>query len=154
MLTPGTYVIAFDPGGTSGVAVAEYIGGRNFKVLLVEEIKWTERRPRIKQLLIEYSILAEERGVELVIVCEIFLIYPNMVQALAYSKCESAIVEGVIETYCHELGLMEPVYQKPKDRLAVDVLNEDFHWVRGSDHKMDAYQHLRLYILRNRPKGS
>ena len=152
-LTPGTYIIAFDPGETSGVAVGEYVFHRSFEILLVEEVKWADRFNRIEEIILTYQQRADHRGVPLIVVCEQWKIFPNMIQALAYSKCEAAMVEGVIEKILHDHGLDPLIYQQPKDRLACDVLNADFHWVRGSDHKTDAYQHLRLYVLRNRILG-
>lgn len=150
-LTPGAYIIAYDPGVTTGIAAARYTGGRYFELLESGEIKWEERFAAIKTQLYGYSEMASDEGVAFHIVSEEFMLYPNKSQSLAYDKFPSVKVQGIIETYLHELDLLDKLtYQKASERKAVEVLERDFPLVRGSDHRIDSYQHLRLYVLRNR----
>ena len=140
-------VMVFDPGRTTGLAIAEPTGkgedGRwAFDILACEDIEWDERFD-IRPLLVKWQPTD--------IVIESFNLYPGAAagQAKIRSDFPSIQVIGIILAYVNELDLPEPIFQSPSTRKRAQILAQHRDYTRGSPHKRDAYKHLRYYIVTN-----
>lgn len=138
--------LAFDPGGTTGVASGFHRGDENAIVLVEsDEVLWKDRF-RVFDLVIDYYSRARDRGLSLIVVTEDFLPNPQAIASLAHRHVLSAEVIGMIDLACHQCGLT--LYrQLPAVRKGVRILDNHQLKVGASPHKQDAYQHFRYKVL-------
>lgn len=140
-------IMSFDPGGTTGVAVAEHSTGRDFQLLHSLEFPWQHRfsvfnliylnRAKIKALVIEEFRLFENK---------------TTLHGQINSEMPSARVIGIIELSAQICKLNCITFQKPSQRLNVTVLPQHKALIKRSRHCIDAYLHLRYFVLSNARK--
>lgn len=85
-----------------------------------------------------------------VIIMESFRLYAHEAQNLIGSDFPSCQVIGMVEARLfemHKLGKL--VYQPAYNTKGVIVLPEHTSKVGGSEHRKDAYKHLRYYVAKN-----
>lgn len=143
-------IIAIDPGGTTGIAIAEHSSGRDFQLIQSLEYAWNDRfkifnliyanRSRIKALVIETYRLFEN---------------PETLKSQIGSEIPSARVIGIIELSAKVCKLDCIYFQDPGRRLEVSLLPEHKKLIghsmkyssKRSEHCLSAYLHLRYHIL-------
>jgi hypothetical protein len=139
-------IFAFDPGQTTGVALAHVTeDGKSFTLVKCEDILWEDRFTSI------HGLFKSEGAGHVHIVVENFRLFPHKAKEQIGSEFPSAKVIGTIEALCY-VNMMEPgniVFQVPSDIAKVKVLEDDIPSVAGSPHKVDAYRHARLYFLKH-----
>jgi hypothetical protein len=138
-------IVAFDPGVTTGCVVAAYESGSTFLITRAEEIPWGGRFHGIKRILNFYN--------PEFIVVESFRLYPHKAQAQIGQDFPSAQVIGIIEAYAYEAGLLDRIRKQPAAaRVKTKVLDTHKAALRSTPHIIDAYQHLRYFIVVKLPK--
>lgn len=136
-------VMSWDPGGTTGVCVAEWsprIQG-TFRVIYNSVVLWPSRLARIRELIDEY--------VPETTVVESFKLYEHKAQDQIGSNFPSSQVIGIIEAYLYMTGLNLPVYQSASlicGKPPVLILAEHNALLHHSEHGRDAYKHARYWI--------
>lgn len=137
-------VVAFDPGGTTGVAVGIHSRSPDFSFSLLEssEVFWVDRY-LVYDIIEGYS----KRDCTISVVAEDFKPAPHAIQALAQRHVLASEVLGMIDLACKRLEVQFS-RQPPSVRKSVRILNEHKEVVGVSPHRQDAYQHLRYYIIR------
>jgi len=144
--------ISFDPGRTTGVCLASvsFLDGRVHDLSVMESasIPWDSRFSAIKHYLrrhyYEYCIV------------ENFRLYRTHAKSQINSEFPSSQVIGVIGYLCWEREI-NIHFQMAGERKRVKV-DERYHEVLGgvtrnkkpkSQHRWDAFQHLRLFAVTN-----
>lgn len=140
-----TIIIAFDPGETTGVAVGQHTGGRDFDLIESWEIPW-ERRTTVHDALEEFR--------PNFIVVESFRLYAHKARQQIGSHFPSVRVIGMIELSAHLWGLGELFFQTPSliSQVKIPRELEVENTFSGSEHRKDAYKHLRYFVLSKGPK--
>jgi len=144
------YVLAIDPGGTTGVVLAEMKpkdpnGFWDFDVVWAEEVLWEDRINELREIFCSVSDL----DIKAVIV-ETFQLYAHAARSQINSTFPAVQVIGVVQVLAEEFGLTSKlVWQQPSARSRVRVLPHHKDAVKLSDHKRDAYRHARYWIVRN-----
>lgn len=135
-------IVSFDPGGTTGVAVAEHSSGRNFQLIQSLEVSWQDR---LKIFNLIYSNRARIKA----IVIEEFRLFENKttLHSQINSEMPSSRIIGIIELSAALCKLNCITYQKPSQRLNVTVLPEHKALIKRSRHCIDSYLHLRFFVL-------
>ncbi len=139
-------IVAVDPGQTTGWAEGVFNPNtREWDVRDVKEIAWEERF--LMRLLLTSSD-GPEPLLPSYIICERFILYPYKAKQQIGSEFPSVRVIGTLEAYLEQLGLLSLLtFQNASVRERVQVLPQHAHLVVGSEHKKDAYQHLRYFIV-------
>lgn len=147
--------ISFDPGRTTGVCLASvyYVDGRVHDLGVIESasIPWDSRFQAIKSYMRRYTY-------DFCIV-ENFRLYRTHAKAQINSEFPSSQVIGAIGYACWERNV-NIHFQMASERKRVKVA-ESYHEVLGgltrnkkpkSQHRWDAFQHLRLFAVLNAKK--
>lgn len=136
------FIASFDPGRTTGCVLARWESGRDFDIVMKYAIPWEKRFPAIKDIL---------RYVPEHIVVESFRLYPHSARAQIGQDFPSSQVIGIIETFAYEYSPESRITKQPAAaRSNVKVTHEE---IKGSSvHVLDAYLHLRYFIIVNLPK--
>lgn len=149
---PVKYVMAWDPGGTTGVCVgaADPTAPAGFQVVFSEIVPWATRFSKIRAYIDRFR---PEHTI-----VEAFRLYRHKVQDQVGSTFPSAQVIGIIEAYLFMSGCAMPSYQGAyiiAGKPPVQVLAEHAPdlW-KGSaidrEHALDAYKHLRYWFEQQR----
>lgn len=137
--------IAFDPGGTTGVAAGYHEGKPLFALTHSFEIPWTERFS-VFTVIGDFFQGAAYEGRKLVVVAEDFMPAPRAVASLAQRHVLASEVLGMIELSCNLYGLVLH-RQMPAVRKSVQVFTKHAEMVGSSPHRQDSYRHLKYKIL-------
>ena len=143
-------LIAIDPGQTTGyVEVMFHPETGLWDVTDVREITW-DCRFDLKPLVADVLVPGHPLLFPSFVVCERFILYPHKAQDQIGSEFPSVRVIGVLEAFLWELGLLEVLrFQNASVRERVKVLPADLSKVGHSPHTIDAYQHIRYFIVSN-----
>lgn len=152
-LKPESYIIAFDPGRTTGLVIAYYYGGRNFEITRAEEIRWHNRMQITRDVLWYYMPKL------CLIIIEDFKLFEDKAEDQAGDDMPSSQMIGIIECRAFDLGLNEiTIKQMPGVKNRVQVLdrhyrsllieNEETKRMIVSEHTFDAYKHIRHRIVK------
>lgn len=142
-------IIAFDPGLTSGVCIAQHTSGKQFKVVNSLEIAWNDRFKI-------FNLLYSNRTKITAIVIEEFRLFANKttLNSQINSEMPSSRIIGIIELSAALCKLTSCItFQTPAERKNVSVLPEHVSHLVRSRHTIDAYLHLRYYVLTTYRKG-
>lgn len=156
-------ILAFDPGYTTGVCLAECVdfAARSFTITLSQEVKWENRRNI-------YTALAKLKEEEdqgrlylTAIIVENFRLFAKHAMDQVGSDFPAVKVLERVIAYAELLELEDRiVIQEPFVKGGVKFLPEHFPLLLPkSEHARDAYQLLRYYVLmhksrvRRKPKG-
>ncbi len=135
------FVIAFDPGKTTGVCVARVFPDR-FEPYRAYEIKWQHR--------LGQTFGDLERGSESLwraVIVEDFKLYPSKAKAQSRSGMPSSQMIGIIQALCYVVGAPTPVLQSPSIKARSLILPEHKELLGTSAHVKDAYKHLRYWFM-------
>ncbi len=135
------FVIAFDPGKTTGVCVARVFPDR-FEPYRAYEIKWGDR---LGQTLDDLKRGAHTPWKAVII--EDFKLYPSKAKAQSRSGMPSSLMIGAIQAFCYVLDLSPPVLQSPSIKARSLILPEHRELLGTSAHVKDAYKHLRYWFM-------
>jgi len=146
-------LMAFDPGKTTGVCVAD-VSADNFQVTDCFEILWSHRFAITKALISGTYYNARVPRLPDFVVAESFRLRQGKALSQTGSDFPSVQVIAIIQTYLYMYARAENGHellklQDPHMRVKVKVMNEDKSWVLGSPHRKDAYQHARLFWAKN-----
>lgn len=138
-------ILGVDPGGTTGMCFVDWVGhGKEFTVIKSWEVPWMSRWDiygAVEQLNFD------------VIVVESFRLYRHMAQEQVGSDFPSAQVIGAIEYVLFDKHTRAKlVYQPAANAKDVQVLPIHRDILGSSEHRKDAYKHIRYWILANQPK--
>ena len=140
-LYPGVRIGAFDPGVTTGYAEGIYTGDGTFDLLISTEIKWDDRFQAVVGIVPNLDIIIYER----------FALYASHAKEMINNDFPSVQFIGALQLAAHlSQKLDRLVVQPAHERKNVAVLEHHMKKVRGSQHRIDAYQHLRYYCLFHR----
>lgn len=135
----GEYIVAIDPGQTTGVSQMKYTGERNFELVYCQEIPW-DRRFKLRELVKGMSHVVIER----------FALYESHAKAMVNNEFPSVRIIGIVDAYCNEFDLLDRVtFQGAQSMQSVLVLPEHTAMTKGSEHRKDSYRHGRYYIVMN-----
>lgn len=138
-----TRMVAFDPGLTTGFIDVDVSDDGGFRVVKSCEIAWSSRFS-IGELLQWNEVVPQPSA----IVVEKFTLYAHRSKDQIGSDFPSAQVIGIIETYAHQLGLLDVVhYQMASVMSMVRILPEHYPYLIKSEHARDAYKHMRYFIV-------
>jgi hypothetical protein len=141
-LWPGARGVSIDPGKTSGVCSGEVTGKFRFTVSQCIEVPWDNRFEGVTEAI---RVVNPD-----FVVMERFRVYAHKAADLVGSENPSSQVIGIVELYLWQRQQLDILYyQNASERKAAGVLPEHKHLVMGSAHKVDAYQHLRTFIILN-----
>jgi hypothetical protein len=140
-------LIAFDPGATSGVCVGQHISGKSFKIVNSLEITWPDRFKI-------FNLLYANRTTITAIVIEEFRLFANKttLNSQINSEMPSSRVIGIIELSAALCKLDCLHFQTPAQRKNVNVSPEHAPQLMRSRHTIDAYLHLKYFVLCNHRK--
>lgn len=137
------YLLAVDPGKTTGIALIEITQDEEPKII------WSrETSPEETEDLVNLT-LYELKGHDLRVVCESFIITP---QTGRNSQAPWSLeLIGVVKYLTRAHGFGAPVMQSPqraKKFVSNDRLRDLNFWHRGgSGHARDALRHAVLYLV-------
>lgn len=127
-----------DPGGTTGLCLVEWDGGRDYRVIQSLEYPWTAR------FAIPDWVVASKPDV---VVMEAFHLYAHEAQNQIGSDFPSCQVIGAVEYLLYEYKMLgRLVYQPAFNTKGVKIPKDHEAVIGGSEHRKDAYKHLRYYI--------
>ena len=134
------FVLAFDPGFTTGVAVAR-LHPTEFIPVLLREVGWHERLGDLMVLFSQFEGMVET------VVCEDFALYPSKAKEQIRSRFPSVQVIGNLQMLC-ELFSLPLVMQSPSVKAHALLLPEHRALLKKakSEHVNDAYKHLRYWF--------
>lgn len=154
-------VVAFDPGVTTGFAIAALDYGddhtldprasdvwgppKSIKILTCEEWKWLERFDRLAGLALALS----QYDVEAIII-EQFTLFSSAAQSKIGSGFPEIRMIGAIELAIQAADLYHTiVWQQPSLKSSVRLVGVPYweNFKRPSPHINDALRHLRYYYL-------
>ena len=133
-----TYILAFDPGGTSGWAFGEFSDTQPLTFLLGGQIEDGVDG------FVEFASLMP-RHPDLIIVSESFQLRP----AVRNPDVTPLRIEGALTAL---LGPGRVVYQQPamKSTVGDQKLKDHGFWIPGQRHQMDARIHALAYLKKNK----
>lgn len=142
-------VMAWDPGGTTGVCVAAWNRQTpgTFKVLYDNVVLWPTRLRRIRELIDEYEPETT--------ITESFRLYESKAKDQIGADFPSCQVIGIIEAYLYMTGLNLPIYQPAaiiSGKPPVQILLEHQPLLHHSEHGRDSYKHARYWIAKQHTK--
>lgn len=137
-------IMAWDPGGTTGVCAAVPAPDQPSGFLIIEStiVLWNNRFSRIRDLIDLY------RPTHTVV--EDFTLYKHKANDQIGSRFPSSQVIGIIEAYLYMIGCAMPSYQKAfqiSGKPPVLILPEHLPLLTASEHARDAYRHLRYWFV-------
>jgi hypothetical protein len=135
------HILAFDPGETTGFVAGMFDGDKDFGLLRCEEIPWENRFSRTWKWLQFYQ--------PDYIVVEAFRLYPHRAMEQIGKDFPSSQFIGIISAYAWKLQLPSITLQPASVRSSVKVLPEHRTMIGTSKHIVDAYRHLRYFIIVN-----
>ena len=139
-------LFAIDPGKTTGICVAEwYPHDLTFRVTVSLDVPWDGQKD-ITDAIIE---LAREYGrTQMTVLIESFNLRKNKAQALIGSDFPSIEIIGRVRECCERIGV-DMIRQAPACTAKVHILDQhrDVIDYRSSEHRRDAYKHLRYYVV-------
>ncbi len=153
------YVIAVDPGKTTGVAYLEYVQGSDPVLLKTAEVQPMEFAPFIREVFDHAVIKAFlHPESEIIFVCERFVINA---QTVRNSQAPYSIEQiGVLKQVLRDAEIDEEsiVWQSPADAKAMfpnEALKKVGYWHKGGEgHALDALRHSLLYLVKKGWKPS
>lgn len=141
-LWDGARGLAIDPGQTTGICIGEVTGKFQFGISQCIEVPWDNRFEGVTEAIraINPDFVVMER----------FRVYAHKAADLVGSENPSSQIIGIVELYLWQRGQLDNLYyQNASERVATKVLPAHAELVKGSDHKRDAYQHFRTFIILN-----
>jgi hypothetical protein len=142
-LPPGARITVIDPGETTGVCQMRYLGKRDFEVLFIDQIPWN-RRFRMREFI---------QGVHHIVI-ERFALYASHSKDMINNEFPSVRIIGICEAYMNEFDMLDAVTYQPASVMTnVAILPQHAEYVKGSEHKKDAYRHGRYFILMHRDRS-
>lgn len=135
-------VLTIDPGRTTGVCLGIYQGGRNYEIERCWEVVWEQRFAFVQSI-------AEIKPDVLVV--EAFRLYAHKSQQQIGSDFPSVQLIGAIEYVAYHANI-PLIYQMPSNISQTAILDRHLPLVQGSEHKKDAYKHLRYFCITKGPK--
>lgn len=130
-------IVAFDPGETTGYAVGQWYGGKDFTLKTAGELRWEDRFTILGMLQVHMPDY---------IVIEEFRLYQHRAMSQIGKVFPSSIVIGIIQAYTYQLGLLDRITMQPASvRSSVKITSD----VGSSMHVRDAYKHLRYFVIVN-----
>lgn len=143
-------IISFDPGGTTGVVLADNVNFklREFDITGKALIKFADRA-------MIYEVLALRTSALKAVIIENFRLFPDKAAQQAYSTFEAVKVIERITVYCEQLGLDDRiVIQEPAMRKSASNYPDAHRRALGNNrHLYAAYQHLRYYVFMHKHTG-
>jgi hypothetical protein len=137
----GQRIGAFDPGYTTGFAAGWYTGNGQFNLEQAIEIRWDARFDALIALVPTLDWIIYER----------FALYASHMKDQINSEFPSVQFIGALQLAAYMAGKSNRLVVQPaSERRQIKVLSEHQDFVTGSQHKRDAYQHLRLFCLLNK----
>lgn len=133
--------IAFDPGGTTGMAVGYHQGKDDFILVESSTIQWGARF-YVFDIIQRYQQLSNQ----LVVVSEDFKLTKGGAQSMIGQHMLSSEVLGMIDLTCKHLELTSKRVD-PAIKSSVIILPKHIKSVGPIEHRKDAYQILRYTIL-------
>lgn len=141
-LTPGEVIFAIDPGGSTGICVGRYDARHEFTIFDAWTVPWAERFGIRESL----SLHMPDR-----VVVESFRLYAHAAQEQINSDFPSVRVIGMVEAFLHDFHWLDRLtFQPPSVRQNVEALPQHRSLVNKTAHTLDAYRHLRFFVLSNR----
>jgi hypothetical protein len=155
------YIIAFDPGATTGVCILYSTGERapgskyvDINVIKAGQVLWDDRLTLEQWIAVPHRRTqvsgSDPNESELYVIYEGFRLYPHMAagQAKIRSSFPSVEVIGMIKAWCAQLGIKDDhiIEQPAALRKSVRLLPEHSALVKGV-HAKDAYRHGRYFIV-------
>lgn len=153
------FIFAFDPGYCSGLCIARHNTGKQFIVIKSVDILWSNRfsiyhlitanAPMIKQIVIEEFRLFNN---------------PKTIGSQIHSTFPSVSIISIIELSAHLAEIDHLItMQSPgnihykdsethKTKATLSIEDEHRELIKGSIHRVDAYLHLKYFILMNKRK--
>lgn len=144
-------IIAFDPGGTTGVCHINNFrinetGQLDFDIQRTHAITWENRFKEVYDILKWFS-----NSTELAIVIEAFRLYARESKSQINSDFPSSQVIGIIQAYSHLFGILQYTEIVPAQvRLRAKVLSQHKKLLASGPHAKDAYQHARAFLVTNK----
>lgn len=150
-LKPGSIILAFDPGLTTGFCAIRYTarkGQYDFDVLLCQEIPWGERIEAVSRIFDLFAPMDQPSHDIDRLVIEDFVLYAHKARDMVGHRFWSSEMIGVISTLAFQHKVLDRmVLQMASNRKGAKVLEEHTKFVGASPHKTDAYQHARYTLL-------
>lgn len=137
--SPLEWILAIDPGETTGIVVAKRTAPREFVVTRADDVPW-EHRWHIPDMIIG-------AGYDTVVI-EDFRLYHHSRVSQVNSDFPTVRMIGYVEYALHRNGKQaEPVKQPASIMKSVQILEEHKVHFEGLHHARSAYKHLRYYVL-------
>lgn len=133
--------LAFDPGGTTGVAVGYHQGKDDFTLVESSTVQWNSR-VLVYDIIRRYNDLSER----LIVVSEDFKLTKGGAQRMIGRHMQSSEVLGIIDLACYHMDLTNKRVD-PAIKASVIILPKHTKAVGTIEHRKDAYQILRYAIL-------
>ena len=137
-------IVAFDPGERTGFCEALVSDDGSFQVVMSCTIAWRDR-------FIETPILLQSNEtvpLPEIIVVESFRLYAHKAKDQIGNDFPSAQMIGTIQTYLHQLGILDRLILQPASAMSrVQILPDHMPSLDRAEHARDAYKHLRYYIV-------
>lgn len=147
------FIVAFDPGGTTGIALIDHDFGRDFELIKSFELPWKNRFEI-------FNLIYTNRLYIKAIVIEEFRLFANQktLHAQIQSDIPSAQVIGIVELSARLAKLNSVVFQKPSDIHTKDPITKKPVYtieippkfkpqIHRSLHCIDAFLHARFFVL-------
>lgn len=135
-------VIAFDPGGTTGVCVLRRITPQQYILEQSFDVRWADRFT-LHGLLWRYTSFIQA------VVVEEFRLRNNTttMKSQINSNFPSVHIIGILELSAHQCNLLDRWhFQAPALRNSVSVDREHYDKLNRTNHSVDAYLHAKYYL--------
>lgn len=155
MLRDNSYIIAFDPGRTTGLVVAYYYNDGHFEIVRADEIRWRDRFEKTKKIVYEYAYnMVDTHSRACAIIIEDFKLRKDKAIEQAGDDMPSSQVIGIIEAYADLYGSLHLIKkQMPSVTSRVAILDRHVQLLGSSEHMKDAYKHIRYFIVSQLARG-
>lgn len=149
-LSLGDRILGVDPGGTTGLCLAEYLGRIDIQPLISMNLRWDNWTEELINLLLEWK--------PRVTVCENFIVYQNKSDDLRGSDVPSAQVIGALKGWmAHPLTRysVSLTLQMASEIQSYQVLPQHVQLVGvkiagdptvSLEHRKDSYKHVRRFV--------
>lgn len=132
--------MAVDPGGSTGVAIGELVAPRHVELITSYTLAWEERFSIDRSLDIYGSTLE-------IVVVEEFRLFKHAAKDLINNEFPSVRMIGALEHALWTRNMYDRLrFQTPSQRKAVTIPEHIKPRLR-SQHEIDAFMHLKYYIL-------
>lgn len=152
------YIIAIDPGKTTGLVVASNVNyqAETYELNTAVQIPWDQRADLYQWLAVLHnSSLGLTRDLDAIVI-EDFVLYANKAKDQINSRFPSVSVIERVTVYAEQLGCANKIkMQMAGLRKSVLIPEEHYAILKRQQHAIAAYQHLRYYFLstaRAKPK--